>query len=91
MDILTRRNELLRELEEIDREIEQSANAALRAEAENEDVLARYIAGDYVIMSFDRHWWVNQNGELIERVSADDFEALKRMEKKGYFKKITFK
>ena len=90
MDIITRRNNLIKELEEIDREIEQSANAALRADAENEDVLRRYIDGEYIICSFGRHWWVNSNGELIELVSADEFDALKRLEKKGWLKKQVF-
>lgn len=90
MDLISRRQQLLIALEEVDREIESAATSALRAESENEDVLRRYMDGYYVVCSFDRHWWVNSNGELIELVSADDFDAIKRLEKKGWFKKQTF-
>lgn len=90
MDLISRRKQLITALEAVDREIESAATSALRAEAENEDVLRRYMDGDYVIRSFGRHWWVNSNGELIELVSADDFDAIKRLEKKGWFKKQTF-
>lgn len=74
-----KRKELLRDLELVERQITDAANEVFRIRVHETHVLQRYVNGEYIVKSFGHHWWVDANGELIERADADDVLTLEAL------------
>lgn len=93
MEIATleqRRKELLRDLEVVNRQIEDASKEAFRMKIQAEAILRRFVNGDYIVKSFDRFWWVDANGNLIEWVDQDDIDRLLRLTGDGVIGKTSF-
>ena len=83
IDLLEKRQQLLRDLETVSREIEEAETSQYRMDGIAKDLIARFSSGQYVMVSLGRHWWVDGNGDLIELVSQDESAALFDLVKKG--------
>lgn len=93
MEIATleqRRKELLRDLEVVNRQIEDASKEAFRMKIQAEAILRRFVNGDYIVKSFDRFWWVDANGNLIEWVDQDDIDRLLRLTGDRVIEKTSF-
>ena len=45
--------------------------------------------GDRIVVSFGRHWWVDQDGDLIGMVDESDITELKKLTQSGIFERVT--
>lgn len=88
-DLVVRRDELLWELNLVTREIEDAQTEVFRHIASQKSLVKRYFDGDSVIVSFNRFWWVNKNGDLLYMVDESDISELKQLTKSGIFERIT--
>ena len=88
-NLVTRRGELMEELSQITREIEDAQTEVFRHIAGQKILVQRYFEGDSVIVSFNRFWWINQNGDLLGMVDESDISELKKLTKSGIFERIT--
>jgi hypothetical protein len=75
-DLITEREDLASQLKYIDRQIEDAQNAAWRMDNKKQYIAERYANGEYVVSSFNRMWWVDANGELLELFDQDYYPAL---------------
>ena len=87
--LITRRNEILAELEQVTREIEDAQTEAFRHIASEKNLVQRYFDGQSVVVSFGRYWWVSQDGDLLGMVDESDIAELKILVEKGIFERIS--
>jgi len=87
--LVTRRAELLEELSQVTREIEDAQTEVFRHIASQKILVQRYFDGDMIVVSFDRFWWVNQNGDLLAMVDESDISELKELTQSGIFERVT--
>lgn len=85
--LLQRRKELLQQLEAIKRQIEDVENELFGIGIQEKAIIQRFMNGDYVVLSFDRDWWVSKTGEFLERVSPHDLDRIQFLVKQGIIKK----
>ena len=88
-NLVTRRGELMDELNQITREIEDAQTEVFRHIASQKILVQRYFEGDSVIVSFNRFWWINQDGDLLGMVDESDILELKELTNSGIFERIT--
>lgn len=91
-ELLERRADLLSELQEVERQIEDEATMSIvnaRREQGLSLVFARFHAGEYIINSNGRVWWCDANGDLVELAETWEFEAAQGLVKLGVLEKIT--
>ncbi len=87
-----RRADLMRELKEIDRQIDQVKLEdwfSARQNAFDRSVLARFQEGQFLTNSNGRTWWCKEGVGLLEFCDSSEFDAVKRLEKAGFLKKGT--
>lgn len=88
-ELVKRRAELLEELSQVTREIEDAQTEVFRHIASQKVLVRRYFDGDMVVVSFDRFWWVNQDGDLLGTVDESDISELKTLTQSGIFERVT--
>ncbi len=88
-ELVKKRGELLKELNLVDREIEDAQTEVFRHIARKKMIVQRYFHGDSIVVSFGRFWWVNQDGDLLGMVDESDVSELKRLAEAGIFERIT--
>ena len=87
-----RRADLMRELKEIDRQIEAEQKEAWFADRESaidRAVLARFEQGQFMVNMSGRTWWCKEGVGLFEFCDASEWEAIQRLERAGFLKKGT--
>jgi len=89
--LVSRRAELLEELTQVTRQIEDAETEVFRHIASQKILVKRYFEGDSIVVSFGRHWWVNQDGDLLGMVDESDLSDLKELVKNGVFERVTIK
>lgn len=87
-DLVKRRAELLEELSQVTREIEDAQTEVFRHVASKKYIIQRYFTGDRIIISFGRHWWVNQDGDLLGMVDESDILELRKLVKSGILERV---
>lgn len=60
--LVKRRAELLEELAQVTRKIEDAQTEVFRHIASQKVLVQRYFDGDSIIVSFGRYWWINRDG-----------------------------
>lgn len=88
-ELVKRRGELLKELNLVDREIEDAQTEVFQHMASKKVIVQRYFQGDSIVVSFGRFWWANQDGNLLGMVDESDISELKRLAEAGIFERIT--
>mgnify|MGYP003441533868 FL=1 len=88
-ELVKRRAELLEELSQVTREIEDAQTEVFRHIAGEKILVQRYFDGDRIVVSFGRHWWVDQDGDLIGMVDESDITELKKLTQSGIFERVT--
>lgn len=88
-ELVNRRAELLEELSQVTREIEDAQTEVFRHIASQKILVQRYFNGDRIVVSFNRFWWVNQDGDLLGMVDESDISELKKLTKTGLFERVT--
>ena len=87
-ELVKRRGELLEELNQVTREIEDAQTEVFRHIASQKMFVQRYFDGDRIVVSFDRFWWVNQDGDLLGMVDESDISELKKLTSSGVFERV---
>ena len=88
-ELVKRRAELLEGLSQVTREIEDAQTEVFRHIASQKMLVQRYFGGDSIVVSFDRFWWVNRDGDLLGMVDESDISELKELTKFGVFERVT--
>ena len=88
-ELVKRRAELLKELSQVTREIEDAQTEVFRHIASQKMLIQRYFDGDRIVVSFDRFWLVNQDGDLLGTVDESDISELKKLTQSGIFERVT--
>ncbi len=91
-DLEQRRADLMRELKEIDQQIEAEQKEAWFADREHaidRAVLARFEEGQFMVNMSGRTWWCKESVGLFEFCDSSEFAAVQRLEKAGFLKKGT--
>lgn len=78
---------LLDELSQVTRAIEDAQTEVFAHIAREKTVVQRYFDGDVIVISFGRHWWVNEDGDLLGLVDESEILQLKALEKRGIFER----
>lgn len=86
--LIKRRKEVLDELNQISREIEDAQTEIFKHVARQKIIVQRYFDGESIVVSFGRYWWVDANGDLLGLVDESDIQDLKELTDKGVFEKI---
>lgn len=87
-DLVSRRNSLLEELNQVTRAIEDAQTDVFRHIASEKILVQRYFDGDTIIVSFGRYWWINKDGDLLSMVDESDIGELKTLTEKGVFSRV---
>ena len=86
--LITKRGKLLQDLSQVTREIEDAQTEIFKHIASERILVQRYFNGDIIVVSFDRFWWVNQDGDLLGMVDERDIDELKILTEKGIFSRV---
>lgn len=88
-ELVKRRAELLEELGQVTRTIEDAQTQVFKLVASETRLVHRYFDGDRIVISFGQHWWINQDGDLVGKVDDSDVFDLKTLVDSGLFKEVT--
>lgn len=87
-DLVSRRNSLLEELNQVTRAIEDEQTHVFKHIASEKVLVQRYFDGDRIVISFGRYWWINEDGDLLAMVDESDIDELKTLTEKGVFSRV---
>ena len=88
--LIKRRGELLEELNQVTREIEDAQTEVFKLLASEKILVQRYFDGDRIVVSFGRYWWINEDGDLLGLVDESDIDEIKILTEKGVFMRVKF-
>lgn len=88
-NLVKHRNLILEELSAVTREIEDAQTDIYRHIASEKIIVQRYFDGESIVKSFDRYWWISQDGDLVGLVDESDISDLKALEERGIFERVT--
>ena len=89
-DLVERRNAILKELNQVTREIEDAQTEVFKHIASEKELVRRYFDGDAIVVSFGRYWWINKSGDLLGLVDENDVSELKKLVENGIFSRVVF-